>query len=342
MGSARCALALVAALFLEGCARTTPPSGPVPLAMVPSQGTGLSPLPVYIAGDHFDAASQTDFEKGSGTLDATFQARLLPAGGGAAVPLDAVRLTADKRLEASVPAGIARGRYALEVTDPAGRAGVLTQAFRVVMAPESVAGFRVLPEEPAFAGIPFLVTLTAVDGAGAVVDGFAGSVQLTDLTGTVAPSTTGPFALGRLSLRLTIAAVSTADEVTASDAGHSGTSTAFAVDPGPAVAVALANVPSTLAPGTCSQAVAVELRDALGNATPAPSAIEIQLQSSPAGALEFHDAGGGCTSPVTSVAIPQDASVASFRFKGAAAGAAAIRAVPAGLPSAIAAVTVSP
>jgi hypothetical protein len=342
MARARAALALLAALLVQGCPRFAPPAAPLPLAMVPSQGTGVAPLAVAISGEHFHAAGQTDFVEGKATLDAAFQARLLPDAGGGAVPLEAVRLTADRRLEATVPAGLARGGYSLEVIDPAGRAGVLAQAFRVVIAPETVASFRVVPEEPAFAGVPFLVTLTAVDGAGAVVDGFTGSVQLTASTGAVAPAAAGPFALGQLSLRVTPGAVEPAQRLTASDGLHAGTSAAFPVDPGPPVAVAVANAPATIAVGACSQAITVELRDGLGNATRAPSAIELALQSSPAGALEFHVGGGGCTAPVASVAVAAGASSATFRIRGAAAGPASIRIVPTGLPSATVALTLSP
>lgn len=343
MAHARRSLALFASLLLSGCPHTEPTPGPIPVAMQPSQGTGLAPLPVSIAGEHFDAAAQTDFEKGSASLDATFQARLLPDAGGAAVSLEAVRLTADKRLEADVPAGIARGGYALEVIDPAGRTGRLAQAFRVVSAPETVTSFRVVPEEPAHAGVPFLVTLTALDGAGTVVDGFTGQVQLTDLTGTVSPSTAGPFTLGRVSLQVTVGTVSAADQVTASDGlGHTGTSAPFPVDPGPPVAVALTGVPATISAGTCSAPVTVALRDAQGNAAPAAATIDVQLQSSPAGALAFHVGGGACSSPVTAVAISPGASSTSFRFRGAAAGTAEIRALPSTLPSTTAGVILTP
>jgi hypothetical protein len=311
--------------------------------MTPSQGTGVAALPVVIAGDHFDASAQTDFDRGTGTLAATFQARLVPDSGGAAVALDAVRLTPDRRLEASVPAGIARGGYSLEVTDPAGRTGALPQAFRVVSAPESVASFLVVPAEPAHAGVPFRVELTAVDAGGVVVDGFVGQVQLTDLTGTVAPTTAGPFVVGRFSARLTVAALSAADQITATDTlGHAGTSAPFAVAPGPPVALAFKSGPATEKAGTCSAQVLLETRDALGHASPVGSALAVELQSSPAGSLQFHLGGGACSSPVSAVTISVGTSTAAFRFKGAAPGPVAIRAVPASLPSATFAVTLSP
>lgn len=337
------ARALTAALLLAACSSPRQPPGPVPVAMTPSQGTGVAALPVVIAGDHFDASAQTDFDKGTGTLAATFQARLLPEAGGAAVALDAVRLTPERRLEASVPAGIARGGYSLEVVDPTGRTGTLPQAFRVVSAPESVASFLVVPAEPARAGVPFRVELTAVDSLGVVVDGFTGQVQLADLTGTVAPTTAGPFVLGRFSARLTVTALSAADQITATDAlGHAGTSAPFAVAPGPPVALAFKGGPTTEKAGTCSAQVTLETRDALGNPSPVGSALAIELQSSPAGSLEFHVGGASCGSPVSAVTISGGTSTTVFRFKGAAAGPVLIRAVPTGLPSATFAVTLSP
>jgi hypothetical protein len=343
MAHASRALALLATLLLAACPRARPEAGPVPVAMTPSQGTGLAALPVAIVGDHFDASAQTDFGKGSGALAATFQARLLPDAGGPAVPLDAVRLTADRRLEASVPAGIARGSYALEVTDPAGRVGTLAQAFRVYSAPENVTTFRVEPAEAAFGGVPFLVDLTAVDAGGAVVDGFVGQVTLSDLTGTLAPTTVGPFAGGRLQLRLTVGTLTAADRITATDAlGHAGTSAAFRVDPGPAVAIAFAGGPTSVAASACSPLVTLELRDSAGNPSPAAAPVTVELQASPAGSLAFHTGGGGCTSPVTSVTISTGGATTTFRYTGPTPGAAVVRAAPAGLPSATFGVTLSP
>jgi hypothetical protein len=343
MARARHALALLAAGWLAGCPRSPDPAGPIPVAMVPSQGTGLAALPVAIAGDHFDAATETDFEEGSATMNATFLARLIPDAGGATVALEAVRLTEEKRLEAIVPAGIARGLYALEVTDPAGRTGLLPQAFRVVVAPENLATFGVAIEEGAYAGVPFLITLTARDAGGGVVDGFTGQALLSDLTGTLSPTTTGPFVLGTASLRITVATVTAGDVLTAADGlGHSGSSPSFAVAPGPVVTAALASVPATLVVGDCSAPLRVELRDALGNPSPATGAVVVDLQSAPAGALEFHTGGAACNSPVTSVTISAGATFASFRLRGTLAGAAELRAVPAGLPSSTASVILTP
>lgn len=343
MARAPRALVVLAALLLAACPRSKQDEGPVPVAVTPSEGTGLAALPVVILGDRFDASSQTDFSSGSGTLAATFQARLLPEGGGSAVALEGVRLTAERRLDATVPAGIGRGSYALEVTDPAGRVGSLPQAFRVYSAAENVVAFRVELAETAYAGVPFLVTLTAVDAAGTAVDGFTGQVTLSDTSGTVTPTTIGPFVRGIAQPRLTITALSAADQLRASDgAGHSGTSTAFAVSPGPPVALAFKSGPATVSAGACSQLVTVELRDALGNPSPALATVVVELQASPPGSLTFHVGGGACASPVTAISLPVGATTAAFRYTGPAPGAATIRTAPASLPSATFGITLTP
>jgi hypothetical protein len=336
MRRARQALGLAAALLLHGCTRSGSAAGPVPLAIIPSQGTGLAPLAVTIAGNHLDAAATTDFAGGAARLDATFKARLLPEAGGAAIALAGVRLTEDHRLLATVPAGIARGGYALEVTDPAGRVGLLLQAFRVVVPAEALAAFRVEPAEPAHAGVPFLVKITAVDGAGTVVDGFTGSARLTDLTGTLSPATAGPFACGVAELRVTVASLTAADRL-----GHAGTSASFAVLASPPVAVVFTSVPATLTAGTCATA-SIGLRDALGFVAVAANPLDVQLQASPAGGVAFHAGGGACNTPNTSVAFAAGASSATFRFVGGAPGAAAIRLVPSSLPSATQPLTFTP
>ncbi len=166
---ARLALPLV---LLAGCARAPSSQGPVPLAIAPAQTTAAVPVPVEVSGQGFEARVQTDFTgRAPSTLEAGFQVQLLPSGGGAPVALGQVVLTLRKTLTAVVPAGLAQGTYDLEVIDPAGRSGVLPRAFRVVTSAENVATFMVDLLEPARAGVAFLVSLSALDAQGQVVDG---------------------------------------------------------------------------------------------------------------------------------------------------------------------------
>jgi hypothetical protein len=181
-----------------------------------------------------------------------------------------------------------------------------------------------------------------VDAQGLAVDGFTGSVQVSDQTGTVAPASAGPFALGRLLVRVTISSLSTADRLTVADSlGHSGISDPFPVQAGPAVAIAFASAPVTAAANACSPPVSLELRDAYGNAATASAAVDVQLESSPPGSLVFYT-GATCASSVAAVTVPAGATGVALNFKGAAAGQVEIRAVPAGLTSAIQGETVAP
>ena len=340
MRASRLALPL---LLLAGCAKAPLSPGPVPLAIAPAQTTGLAALPVEVSGQGFEASVQTDFTGGGqSALLATFQVRLLPSGGGVATPLQQVVLTPRKTLTAVVPAGLARGSYDVEVVDPAGRSGVLPRAFRVVTSAENVASFKVDLVEPARAGVPFLVSLSALDAQGQVVDGFTDDVTVTDLTGTVTPTSAGPFALGRLQTRFTVTPVAAADTLTVTDAlGRGGTSAPFAVAPGPPAALVFASAPVSAAAGTCSPPVSLELRDAQGHAAPAAAAVAVELQSAPAGSLAFFG-DASCAGAASAVTVAPGASGATFRFLGAAAGPVAIRAVPAGLPSVEQAGTVTP
>ncbi len=336
----RASLAVLGAA-LAACARPPASSAPVPVSMTPSQGTGSAPLAVEIAGQHFDAVSRTDFATGKSTLDATFAAVLDPGGGAAPVALGSVALTSSHALQAVVPAGVPRGAYDLVVTDPAGRSGRLAGAFRVVTSAENVAGFRVDLVEPAYAGVPFLVSFTAVDPQGLTVDGFTGTVALADATGTATPATTSAFQLGRLQERVTVTAVAAGDVLTATALGKSGGSDPFAVSPGPPAAIAFAGASLSVPAGACSPAVVLELRDAYGNAAPAPAAVAVDLQASPAGAVAFFS-DAGCAAAASSATVAAGAAQAAFRFTGAAPGGVTLRAVPAGLPSATQAQLITP
>jgi hypothetical protein len=332
----------VAALAALGLACGTPaPGGPVLAAMTPAQGTAAAPLSVEIAGEHLDARVSTDFTSGGGEVDASFRAELAPVSGGSPVPLEDVALTPRRTLRATVPAGLAQGAYDLAVADPRGRTAVLRRAFRVVTSAETVASFRVDVLEAPRAGVAFAVSLTAVDAQGRTVEGFDGSVALTDLSGTVSPASVGPFVLGRFQAQVTVAGLATADRLTAADAfEHAGTSEPFEVVAGPPVAVAFPEPPLSAASGACSPPVQLELRDVLAHPARAEVDLPVQLQTAPPGLALFADA--GCTSPISSLTFAAGVSRGSFHFRAGAPGALAVRAVPATLPSAAQAATVSP
>lgn len=332
-----------ALLLLLGAACATPvPPGPVPLSVVPAQGPSAAATPVEIAGVGFDASVKTDYGGGSGsTVQAAFAARLLPWDGSPAIVLSSVAFTQRRTLTAVVPAGLAPGCYDLEVTDPAGRTGILPEGFEVTSSAASAVGFRLAAIPAQRAGVPFAVTLEAVDAAGRVVSGFAGSVALADQSGTASPATAGPFALGRAVAQVAVAVPHAADRLTVDDgAGRTGTSNDFDVGPGVPARIAFAGA-VTASATACSPPVELELRDAGGAPAPAVSGASVALQSGPPGALAFFS-DAACSTPAAAIVIPAGATRGAFHLRGAAAGSASLRAVPDLLPSAETSVAIAP
>jgi hypothetical protein len=242
-------VALLGVVLSLACTRAPLSTGPIPFSVTPSQSAALQPVTLEIAGSGFEARVQTDFDKSAGDVEARFAAQMEPVAGGAAVPLQEVTLTPRRTLQGIVPAGIPHGVYRLLVTDPLGRTGTLEQAFRVLASAESVSSFRVDVLEAPRAGVPFAVTVTAIDGGGSTVDGFEGSVALSDATGTVSPATLGPFVLGQLQAQVIIGDLASADQLVASDPlGHSGSSAPFDVVAGPPMSIVFPQAPVPSSP----------------------------------------------------------------------------------------------
>ncbi len=332
---------LLASLLAAACA---PPaaSGPVPLAVTPRQGPSSAATAVEISGVGFDASVKTDYANGSGsTLQATFAASLLPWDGSPPVALGTVAFTQARTITAVVPAGLAPGRYDVAVTDPAGRTGVLPDGFEIASDAASAIGFVMAAIPSQRAGVPFAVSIAAVDAAGRVVSGFSGSATLSDDSGTVAPVGAGPFALGRATVDVAIGVPRPANRITANDgAGRAGVSNAFDVGPGLPAAVAFVTAPAASA-SSCSGAFELELRDAGGAPAPAVAPVAVALQSGPPGALAFFS-DAACSAPAPSLAFAAGATRAAFHLRGAAPGTASLRALPDLLPSAETSVPVAP
>ncbi len=79
------------------------------------------------------------------------------------------------------------------------------------------------------AGLPFNIQITAKDANNATVTGYNGTVNLSDLTGTLSPTVTTSFGNGIWSGNVTITKSYTNNKITASGAGKSGTSNQFTV-----------------------------------------------------------------------------------------------------------------
>jgi 5'-nucleotidase/UDP-sugar diphosphatase len=80
------------------------------------------------------------------------------------------------------------------------------------------------------AGVPFEITITAHDAEGIVDASYTGKANLTDLTGTISPTTTGNFTQGVWTGEVTITKAYTDNTITASHGGITGPSNDFDVD----------------------------------------------------------------------------------------------------------------
>ena len=316
------------ALAFAACAASVR-STPRPAAVTPAQGEDDRAVTLSVAGD-FAPSTTADFSNAArSALDATFALALVPSTG-APVSLGSAALAADGTLAATVPAGVARGLYGVSVTDAAGRTGLLPDVYRVVRAASHVARFDVAPLGPQRVGVAFAVRVTAVDDAGARVDGFSGDVALSDAAGAATPARLGPFALGRLRAQVTVAAASSAEVISVKDdAGHAGASAPFPVGAGRPSVAAFTGLPTSLAAGACSSALGVELRDAAGLAVSGVSMQATLTAAPPEHAALFADA--ACATPLAALTL---APRAAFYVRATVAGAFTLRVLPDTLPSA--------
>ena len=123
--------------------------------------------------------------------------------------------------------GVTTGTFTNTV---AARFGV-TQGFATVTVPEPVLDhfdFATIGS-PKYKNAPFNVTVTARDGAGNRVPGFVGTATLTETTGTMTPSSIGPFSAGVWSGPVTIGAEGTNVTLTVTGNSVTGVSNAFNV-----------------------------------------------------------------------------------------------------------------
>ncbi len=328
----------IVALAILGC--TKAPEVPLLVSVAPDRGPSDRAITLTITGERLGARLFTDFStrKGS-TLDTTWSARL-----GREV-LTEVGLNEDGTLHATVPAGLSPGPYELSVVDPSGRTLTLADAYRVVSIDtlsSLVSSYRFDPIASQRTGVPFKVTVSALDARGTVLDGFSGAVTLTDRTGSVVPRTLAFFAAGRWTGPVEVRMPSAADALTATDSdGRTATSNVFTVGVGPGAALRFANTPRTAVAGTCSAAVVVELTDTLGLPSAAVTPVSLTLSATPSTAFQlFSDA--ACTSAVVAPGIAAGQTTATFFFRGTRAGPVLLRASASLLGSAIQTEAVSP
>lgn len=100
--------------------------------------------------------------------------------------------------------------------------------------PASVNAFQIgLVASPQAAGIPFSITITALDAYGNTATGFNSTVSISDVTGTLTPATSGSFTSGVRTESVTITRAQNDVRITVQDgSGHTGTSNLFNIIPG--------------------------------------------------------------------------------------------------------------
>ncbi len=340
----RWALGALAALAVTGCGDAPAPA-PELRGLTPSQATSDDDVSVEISGTGLMAKVVTDFNHATkSALDVTFVAALTPqdADASQAIALLDVRLTPAATLQATVPAGVPRGTYDLKVIDPEQRSMTLLGAYRVVASAETVAGFRIDAIGPQRAGSSFTVSLAAVDPLGRVVDGFVGSASLSDLSGTLTPTDTGPFVLGRSRVLVMVSTPLASDTLTVTDAlGHASIAEAFEVKTGLAVALKVRSQPQTLVAGECSSPLEVELADVFGKPAQAEAPLSLAFEAGPLDDVRFFS-DAACTAPSPMVALGPSDSLVSVYFLTLRAGSPTLRVNSEAFPSASQPQTVSP
>lgn len=331
---------LLLASFLLFVSCTKGPTPPLLTSVTPDRGPSNRAVTLTITGERLGARLFTDFSRKQGSaLDSTWSAKL-----GREVLTD-VGLNDDGTLHATVPAGLSPGPYELSVVDPSGRTLTLPDAYRVLSIDTLsalVSGFRFDAVAPQRTGVPFPITISALDAQGAVVDGFSGAVTLSDRTGAVVPGALAFFAAGRWTGPVEVRVPSAADALTATDAdGRAGTSNDFAVGVGPGAALHFSTPPRTAVAGACSELVTLELTDTLGLATVATTSVSLTVAGTPsAGFALFSDA--ACTTALATPTIAVGQSALPLYFRGTRAGVVQLRASAPTLGSAIQPQTVSP
>lgn len=309
---------LLPLLMLAAACREALPPEPRPLEVSPSKVVEGTSVELTIRGDHLTARAFTDFsQRGNSQLATSYSARL------GNVSLRQVHLVEPGVVKATVPEGIPPGTYDLVVVDPWQREGVLPGAVRVVSPDaldELVAGYRFEPIGPQYVFTPFPVTIVAVDAEGNDVTLFNEAVNLDDETHSVVPKIAGFFAFGRWSGEVDVRLPHEANVLTVTDRfGKTGRSNPFRVATRTPVSLRFFTPERTAAAGECAGPVTLQLLDAIGAETLAPSKLDLSVLPSPSTGFTLH-ADAACAEALAAPSIPKAESSTTFYFRGVRAG----------------------
>ena len=176
---------------------------------------------------------------------------------------------------------------------------------------------------PQTAGSLFSMSITAVDHYGNTVTSYNGINTLTDLSGTISPSTTTSFSNGVWSGQVSITKAMTNDAISTANGEITGTSNAFDVDPtGMYQLVFTDGATQAVSAGVLSSSITVQRQDQYGNPVTSGSTT-INLGTTSTGATFYSDAG---ITPVTTLTISDGSSTAVFYYQDTIAGTPTITA----------------
>ncbi len=152
----------------------------------------------------------------------------------------------------------------IQITADDGSHTGTSNAFNVNPGP--VASFSISSISTQAAGEPFTLTVTAEDAQGNTATSFAGTVDISDGTGTISPTTSGSFSNGIWSGSVTITGTQTGNTITVTNAAgtESGTSNTFDVAASDVASFEISSVASPQTAGA-SFSITITAKDANGN-----------------------------------------------------------------------------
>ncbi len=272
--------------------------------------------------------------------------QLFDAAGCGGAPVASVDLPAGASAATFWFRGTAAGTVSVGAT-AAGIAGAATQAETIVAAapdrlvfttsPQSLAagtcsGAAMVEARDAYGNVAPVATPTSVALSASPPAGFA----FFDAAGCGgAPAGSASVAAGASSatfwFRGTLAGPVT---VTAAAAGIPTAATQLeAIAPAAPERLVFTSPAQAVTAGACSAPATLEARDAYGNVAPVAALTSVALSALPPGGFQLFDASGCGGAAVGAVSIAAGAPGASFWFRGTVAGAVAVTAAGAGIPT---------
>jgi hypothetical protein len=180
--------------------------------------------------------------------------------------------------------------------------------------------FVIDPVADQVAGVPFDVTIRAMDELNNIVDVFTGTVNISDTTASAAPAVSGAFLAGVRTEPTTILTQHPAVTLTVDDGiGHTGISNVFAVAAGSPAAIVFISPTQNVLRDTPSAVIQVQVQDGFGNPTPVAANTTLNLQTSGAGCFDLVPTGPFDCS-ISTITVTAGTDLGEFYYQDAADG----------------------